>query len=317
MFRFNQVKELVSQYIHTHSLLLVISQFIHLGTSECATSIIGASVQLKARKKLMRKYSYVFDLSWSEVEPQPIICDKTLDVIWFFWYQGFDSAPELVHICYNSIKKYYPNKKIILLDKNNITEYVDLPDYIWKKFRNRKFSITHFSDILRVALLSRYGGTWIDSTVFCTGNEQSEKLFNRDFFVYRSLPPGNAGHCCYVSSWFITAKPCSKIIRQTYELLLEYWKNENSLLDYYLLHLFMCMAIEHNYEEWEKCPISDNGYPHLLQFSFNEIYDQVKYNEIRRLSNFHKLSNKFKPGFSAQLSKNLTFAKAFFAGMLS
>ena len=27
---------------------------------------------------------------------------------------------------------------------------------------------THLSDLLRLELLIRYGGTWIDATVFCT-----------------------------------------------------------------------------------------------------------------------------------------------------
>ena len=36
------------------------------------------------------------------------------------------------------------------------------------KFTNNIFSITHFSDIIRMALLSKYGGYWIDSTYLVT-----------------------------------------------------------------------------------------------------------------------------------------------------
>ena len=36
------------------------------------------------------------------------------------------------------------------------------------KFINNIFSITHFSDIIRMALLSKYGGYWIDSTYLVT-----------------------------------------------------------------------------------------------------------------------------------------------------
>lgn len=40
-----------------------------------------------------------------------------------------------------------------------------LPDYIVKKWEKGRIPADLFSDLLRLELLIRYGGTWIDSTV--------------------------------------------------------------------------------------------------------------------------------------------------------
>ncbi len=291
---FQQTSNLIKQYFRTHSVLMVISQFLHLGTSSIATGIIGSSVQYKAYKILKRRYAYILNnKNLHKIEHNDAF-DNYENVIWFFWYQGLDNAPSLVKICHDSIVKNLSSKKTIIIDKDNFTNYVNIPKYILEKFEAKKFSITHFSDILRIALLARYGGTWIDATVLCTGNEKLNQFMNSQFFVFRSLPPGNSASCNFVSSWFISAKPSSKIIQQTYQLLLEYWKKEDSLLDYYLLHLFLCISIENNPEEWKFCKVSSNGYPHLLQFMFKEKFNCEKWNEIKNLTDVHKLANKFK-----------------------
>ena len=55
----------------------------------------------------------------------------------------------------------------------------------------------------------------------------------------------------------------------------------------------MTIAIENFPDEWKKCPIRNNGYPHILQFLFKEQFNPAKYEEIVKLSDFHKLSNNF------------------------
>lgn len=56
------------------------------------------------------------------------------------------------------------NGNVILITKKNILEYSDIPDYIFDRVEKGEISYTHLSDILRVSLLARYGGMWIDST---------------------------------------------------------------------------------------------------------------------------------------------------------
>lgn len=56
-----------------------------------------------------------------------------------------------------------------VIDEKNWLEYIDLPDYIICRRERKHIPPAHFADLLRLELLIRYGGTWIDSTVLCTG----------------------------------------------------------------------------------------------------------------------------------------------------
>ena len=67
------------------------------------------------------------------------ICEKKYRIqmdskIWVFWWQGIDNAPELVKLCIESIKKNLDNHELIIIDKNNLEKYINLPDYIYQKF---------------------------------------------------------------------------------------------------------------------------------------------------------------------------------------
>ncbi|MBQ9553448.1 hypothetical protein IJU97_00315 [bacterium] len=57
-----------------------------------------------------------------------------------------------------------------MLDKDNYEKYVTLPAFIIKKVYEHKISITHLSDIIRMALLKQYGGIWVDATMFINSN---------------------------------------------------------------------------------------------------------------------------------------------------
>ena len=303
---------LLNQYFQTHSFLYTLATLLHLGTSKISTSIIAASTQFKAYKKLKKKYKHFIQSAAEDLnsEAKDVNICTYKNVFWFFWYQGFDQAPELVHICYDSIKSNFPERQIILLDKDNIKEYIELPLFIWEKFNRGNISFAHFSDLIRLALLIKHGGTWIDSTVYCTGSNNSDDIINADLFVFRSLAPGNGCQISYVSNWMISAKPASRILSLTYDLLIEYWKTNNKIIDYYIFHIFMTIAIENFPDEWGMCPIRNNGYPHLLQFSFDEPFNSVKYDEIKALSNFHKLSNNYtKDNVIIESFGDLFFAK--------
>ena len=87
--------------------------------------------------------------------------------------------PELVKMCNDRLRQVLPDEaEIHMITEKNYKEYVELPDYIIQKFKTGKMSITALSDVLRVALLSEYGGFWIDSTVFVSGAFPKEFIHN-------------------------------------------------------------------------------------------------------------------------------------------
>lgn len=56
-------------------------------------------------------------------------------IIWQYWAQGYnkENIPELISICLSSIDKYASNYTIIRLSDTNISQYIDIPDWLMKK----------------------------------------------------------------------------------------------------------------------------------------------------------------------------------------
>ena len=82
------------------------------------------------------------------------------------------------------------------------------------------------SDLLRLELLIRYGGTWIDASVLIT--EYDDSFFYKDLFFFKSREE----YWFYGSSWFITAEKRSPILKTTLDLLYEFWKHNYSLYNF-------------------------------------------------------------------------------------
>ena len=104
------------------------------------------------------------------------------DTIWICWLQGIDKDPSLIKRCYKSIKDNFKDSKIVV-DESYINDYVELPSYIMEKDGKGIITKTHFSDILRLELLSQYGGTWIDGTVYCRGWDDKFSYMRKSLFL--------------------------------------------------------------------------------------------------------------------------------------
>jgi len=130
-------------------------------------------------------------------------------VIWQLWEQGLENATQIVRACLDSVAKYNPDIKRIILTKENIKEYVDIPDYIWVLKEKNVIKSAHFSDILRTYLLLQHGGCWIDATVLMTA-PLPEYVKNADLFVLKADENADLDGL-NMASYFITAKPNNKI----------------------------------------------------------------------------------------------------------
>lgn len=101
--------------------------------------------------------------------------------IWVFWWQGLDEAPFIIKLCINNMKKYIKDREIILITKDNFSYYINLPNFIMKKFNNGNISIQQFSDIIRVYLMYNYGGIWLDATILIK-DKLDNAIFNYNFY---------------------------------------------------------------------------------------------------------------------------------------
>lgn len=86
--------------------------------------------------------------------------------VFVFWAQGESEMPVGVRACFDSVKKNCGKRRVVFIDMNNLGEWVTLPSFVLSKLNDGVLSIVHFSDIVRFCLLEKYGGWWLDATVF-------------------------------------------------------------------------------------------------------------------------------------------------------
>ena len=64
-----------------------------------------------------------------------------------------------------------------------MNQYYQLPEYIIDKHKKGYISNTELADILRVSLLSDFGGIWIDATIFIPNHLPDDVLKYNFFFL--------------------------------------------------------------------------------------------------------------------------------------
>lgn len=186
---------------------------------------------------------------------------------------------------------FYPDYKINVVTVENINEYVSFPQHVIKKFNAGKISLTHLSDLLRLELLINYGGIWADSTVFCTGRENT--YLHYPLFIFQNtmrLQPSHLG-----SNWFIVAERNNPILKTTRDLLYQYWSDHDDLErgSYIVFHCLFKLAAEKYWDDWQKIPVFSNVPPHILQREFFKTYSEERFAQIAAMSHFHKLTWKY------------------------
>jgi hypothetical protein len=224
-------------------------------------------------------------------------------VIWMLWYQGIDKAPDLVRRCFSSWKQHNPDWKLILLDKNNLEEYIYIRDFI--DINRKDISMQKVSNLIRINLLAKYGGIWVDATCFCCMplNNWLNPYVKSGFFAFRN--PGRDRILC---NWFlVSSQNCHLITKLCVEHNL-FWRrnyfsnqetkfgkliikiaepflnrNKNStrwwlsflftkvfkLYPYFIFHYHTANIIRKDKlsrEIWERTPAFSADIPHRVQF---------------------------------------------------
>lgn len=296
--------KLLRQYHQGGALATAMVEFMILGKDQKALEILRMAAEFKTKKKLEKKYANKITLF--EKMHNTALPHEQSNKVWVCWFQGMENAPELVRRCFQSLKKNLTDREIILITSQNMDEYAHFPEHIMKKWKSGQITNTHMTDLLRLELLIHYGGMWVDATVLCTSKRENipDYFFDSELFFYQALKPGRDGQSTFISSWIMSAATNNKILMLTRYLCYEYWTTHEELVDYYLLHNFMCIALEHNKDEWNKVVPRDNETPHILLLRLFEEYDELMFRYITDQGPFHKLSYKFS---DEQLKKDKTY----------
>lgn len=282
----------LKQYADAHVLFYALTQTLLCGFSKKSLELVRHAVVNKIVCRLRRKYrKFIADYK-ANYRPRPITQSNK---IWVCWFQGLENAPKLVQNCFASLQKNLPDRDIVLITDENYRQYVTFPDYIEEKAAKGIIPKAQFSDLLRLELLLRYGGTWIDSTVFCSGSDIPSYMLNDDLFMFQILKPGLDGHPSAVSNWYMSAGTNHPILELTRDLLYAYWKKNNKMVDYFIFHDFFQLATEAFPEEWKAVVPFSSATPHILLLQMFDTFDAERWTHIKAMTPFHKLTYKFTP----------------------
>jgi len=221
-------------------------------------------------------------------------------VVWFCWLQGMENAPELVKACLRSIKRNV-TEDVVVLDEKNYGKYVELPEYIVEKYRRGRIPPALFSDLLRLELLIRYGGTWIDSTVLATKpatrgmgdlKPSWKEIRESELFLYRYI---RNGRVYGISNWFIHAKAGNPLLVELRDMLYAYWKDYDCTLEYYIFHLFFGVVAKRYPEVLSKMPKGNSYNALVLEHNLEKRYNEEWWQKLTDNVPFHKLNYRIVP----------------------
>ena len=211
---------------------------------------------------------------------------KVPRILWSYWKQGEDAAPDLVKSCIASWRNLNAGWDIRVLDQSSVprfTAMTGVPESI---------RVQHYTDVLRVRLLDEHGGVWADATTLCATplDHWLPPLMQSGFFAFSRPGPDRV-----IASWFLASEPGGTLIRAWRRATDAYWLSVGRADHYYWLHyLFEWLTLKNPEANvlWAGTPhISADG-PHLIQRYLRHGYDATRLNEATDLHAIpiHKLT---------------------------
>lgn len=211
------------------------------------------------------------------------------DVVYTYWAQGFDAAPEVVQRCYERLQER-TNGTVIGLDEPAIQSLIKLPDEI----EARDIHPTHRSDLLRLELLARHGGSWLDSTCLVITDPVRELLALREPSGYFAFSKRKTTF----ATWVMSAVPDHYLVRMLRAALHSYWRHHHKLTEYYVLHhIFEALSLLDDKfgRLWTATPVRTFSDPLLLRWKFAQPYEESEFQQMLDGCFVHKLSYKYEP----------------------
>lgn len=275
------------------------NNFIKLENTLFKTAIEFFVFNRGKRRRLKGQFCQNFLMKYvKKVESEPLSLSSDSDKtyrIWQYWNSGAENAPDLVKACLASVDKYRGNIERVILNDDNIKDYVTIPDYIYKLKQKGIISNTHFSDILRTYLLYEHGGCWIDATVLLT-DYLPDYITQSELFVFTNEQKNDPDNLS-MTSYFISSQGNSAVIAKAKRVLELYWEENNFLLNYFLFLHAVTLLMQSSDENKKECD-------KMYKFSYIDVqrmekellnkFSEERFEELKKISSIHKLSYKWK-----------------------
>ena len=186
--------------------------------------------------------------------------------IWLYWHDDIYYAPDIVRYCVDIVKKLNPNYTVHVLNQYSINTVVK-DKRVLRHLNNPNLKEMHKSDLLRMYLISTYGGIYIDSSIVLFDSfDWIYKLPSYDLLMYKANIHTTNNHKPVLENWFIAAKPNNDLIRETL----------NMLLDIFDDNMYVRFNILKNDRTVDYQKFKDHDIYHLTYFCL--IYVQQKFN---------------------------------------
>lgn len=182
--------------------------------------------------------------------------------IWTYWHSP--ELPLVVQRCIANWRKLNPDFQVTVLHAGNLAQYLDdVPAGL------KNVGIPKQTDWIRLALLERHGGYWLDASLFLTRPlawvEQLQQAQQVEFVGFYLDGYTTDAAFPVVESWFLAAPAQSRFIAEWRELF------QNSAIDQDTQAYLQALRAEGSYERYTQ-KIGDPGYhtihvtaQHLLQ----------------------------------------------------
>lgn len=146
-------------------------------------------------------------------------------IIWTFWNE--EILPHSIDLCIQLMEKHNPTHKVIVMNSVNIKEY--LPEYFSdlalqdSKIQTllKPFKETHqrLADFVRVKVLEKHGGIWLDSTIILTASldwvHATQVHTGSEYIGYYNNgfnKPSLERTSPVIENWFMACIPGSKFV---------------------------------------------------------------------------------------------------------
>ena len=221
---------------------------------------------------------------------------KNSKIIWTLWMQGYEKAPELVKSTIDSIRKFAElnNFQFILLEENTIEKYIVFPKLIKEKMDLGVIDYTKISDILRVSLLAKYGGTWVDATIYMK-EEFDSSLLLQNYYTIKTGGIEDYSPNISNNRWkgfFLSGN--SSLFSFTRDFFFEYYSRYDIAVDYLLIDYIFDMAYKYDEKIKNQMLELEKSNPNLfwLESHLGDKFDQKVWDNITETTKVFKTTYK-------------------------
>ena len=235
------------------------------------------------------------------------ICnEKNSKIIWTLWMQGYEHAPELVKCTIDSIREFAELNgfQFILLEKDTIEKYIVFPKLIKEKMNLGIIDYTKISDILRVSLLAKYGGTWVDATIYMSKDFDSSLLL-QNYYTIKTGEMADYSPNISQNRWkgfFLSGN--SSLFGFTRDFFFEYYSRYDVAVDYLLIDYIFDLAYKYDEKIRNQMLKLEKSAPNLfwLEKNLGNEFNQVLWEGITRNTKVFKTT--YKLSEEIKLNKN-------------